>query len=357
MVETSNLFKVFGPCPDAVMPRVLDGMGKAELQQKLGHVLALRDITLSVPQNSIQVIMGLSGCGKSTLIRHLNRLIEPTAGKVVIDGVDVLAFSGEDLRRFRQCRISMVFQKFALFPHKTVHANVAYGLSVQDRRGNDRDDRVAYWIERVGLAGYEDSYPNQLSGGMQQRVGLARALATDAEILLMDEPFSALDPLIRAQMQTLVLDLQSELRKTIVFVTHDLEEAIEIGDRIAILREGEIVQNADSQNIVLYPVDAYIEEFTSKINRGKVLRVGSVMEPPIAELDSTLVVGEDMSLADALPRVSVSPSEVAPVTDSSGKIIGSISVLRLIVAMAGGRYTVGEGLIDRLSSRGRSLPS
>ncbi len=352
MVQTSNLFKIFGPQPASVLPFVHDGMGKADLQQQHGHVLALRDITLSVPKNSVQVVMGLSGCGKSTLIRHMNRLIEPTAGAVSIDGVDVLALSPEELRRYRQSHISMVFQRFALFPHKTVRANVAYALFVQGSQGKDADDRVAYWIERVGLKGYEESYPGQLSGGMQQRVGLARALATDAEILLMDEPFSALDPLIRSQMQALVLGLQSELKKTIIFVTHDLEEAIEIGDRIAILRDGEIVQNASSQEIVLRPVNEYIETFTSKINRGRLLRVGSVMEPARLELESPLEITEGMSLADALPRVSVSPGEEAPVVDSSGNIVGSISVLRIILAMAGGRYIVGEGLIDRMASRG-----
>lgn len=331
------------------MPLVRDGIGKAELQDVHGHVLALRDINLSIPENSVQVIMGLSGCGKSTLVRHFNRLVEPTDGEVVIGGVNVLALPPEQLRRFRQRSVSMVFQRFALFPHKTVQANVAYGLDVQGINGREGADRVAHWLERVGLKGYHDSYPSQLSGGMQQRVGLARALATDAKILLMDEPFSALDPLIRADMQALVLDLQVELKKTIVFVTHDLEEAIDVGDRIAILRDGEVVQNADSQEIVLRPADAYIEKFTRKINRGRVLRVESVMEPARPDLDSPLHCSADMVLEDALPLVSASPGEEAPVTDDKGTVIGAISVLRILVAMAGGRYSVGAGKEDRLA--------
>lgn len=352
-VEVRRVFKVFGPDPASVMPAVREGISKAELQAAHGHVLALRDVNLSIPENTVQVIMGLSGCGKSTLIRHFNRLVEPTEGKVVIGGVDVLGLDLGALRQFRRRDVSMVFQRFALFPHKTVGANVAYGLDVQGLKGPERDDRVAYCIERVGLAGYEDSYPSQLSGGMQQRVGLARALAPDSRILLMDEAFSALDPLIRADMRALVLDLQAELRKTVVFVTHDLEEAIEIGDRIAILRDGEVVQNADSQEIVLHPADGYIERFTRKINRGRVLRVGSVMEPSRPDLDSPLQCSVETTLEDALPLVSASPGEEAPVVDRSGTVVGAISVLRILVAMAGGRFSVGEGREDRLARNRR----
>ena len=347
-IQVQGLYKVFGRDPAAVMPLVREGIGKEELRDTHGHVLALRNIDLSVPEGSVQVIMGLSGCGKSTLVRHFNRLVEPTEGSVSVGGVDVLTLRPGELRHFRQSVISMVFQRFALFPHKTVRANVGFGLDVQRTEERERDRRVARWIERVGLAGYEESYPGELSGGMQQRVGLARALATDAKILLMDEPFGALDPLIRADMQELVLGLQAELKKTVVFVTHDLEEAIAVGDRIAILRDGEIVQNADSQELVLRPADRYIEQFTLKINRARVLRVGSVMEPPNMELDSPLHCGADMSLEEALPRVSASPGEEAPVTDRDGNVVGAISVLRILVAVAGGRYSLGDGSEDRL---------
>ena len=352
-IHAQGLYKVFGRDPAAVMPLVREGIGKDELRDSHGHVLALRDVNLSVPEGSVQVIMGLSGCGKSTLVRHFNRLVEPTEGRVSVGGVDVLALGPGRLRRFRQSGISMVFQRFALFPHKTVRANVAFGLDVRRTEGSERDKRVARWVERVGLAGYEDSYPGELSGGMQQRVGLARALATDAKILLMDEPFGALDPLIRADMQELVLGLQAELKKTMVFVTHDLEEAIAVGDRIAILRDGEIVQNADSQELVLRPADDYIEQFTIKINRARVLRVGSVMEPPNPGLASPLHCSVDMTLEEALPRVSASPGEEAPVTDGDGNVVGAISVLRILVAVAGGRYSLGDGSEDRLKRTAR----
>ena len=303
-----------------------------------GHVLGLRDINLSISEHSVQVIMGLSGSGKSTLIRHFNRLIEPTDGEVRVGDMDVLSLDGEQLRQFRRHRVSMVFQRFALFPHKTVRQNVSYGLQIQGIGRPERDERVQHWIERVGLGGYEDSYPNSLSGGMQQRVGIARALATDAAILLMDEAFSALDPLIRTDMQELLLDLQRELKKTIVFVTHDLEEAIHIGDRIAILRDGEVVQNADSQTIILEPANEYIAEFTRKINRGRVIRVGSVMEPVNPGLHGPPECPADMLLKDALPIVSATPGEEVPVVDSEGSIVGAISVIRILVALAGGKY-------------------
>ncbi len=352
-IEIRGLFKVFGPDPGSVMPLVRSGIGKAQLQSEHGHVLALRNIDLSIPENSVQVVMGLSGCGKSTLIRHFNRLVEPTAGEVFVGGVDVLGLPAGQLRQFRQRSVSMVFQSFALFPHKTVRANVAYGLAVQGIAAADRASRIAHWLDRVGLNGYEDAYPGQLSGGMRQRVGLARALATDAGILLMDEPFSALDPMIRTDMQSLVLSLQRELKRTIVFVTHDLEEAIHIGDRIAILRDGMVVQNADSQEIILRPANPYIETFTRKISRGRVLRVESVMEPVRPDLDSTVCCRADMILEDALPLVTASPEEETPVVDGNGGVVGSISTLRILMAMAGGRYVVGSGSEDRLADMNR----
>ena len=278
-IEIHSLYKVFGGNPPSVMRLVREGMDKQELLESHGHVLGLRDINLTVNPGSIQVVMGLSGCGKSTLVRHVNRLIDPTEGTVLVDGQDVLGLDQSALQHLRRHKVSMVFQRFALFPHRTILENVRYGLLMQGVARTECDERAERWIERVGLSGYEGSYPHQLSGGMQQRVGLARALATEAEILLMDEAFSALDPLIRADMQTLLLELQRELHRTILFVTHDLEEAITLGDRIAILRDGEVVQNGDSQEIVLKPSDDYISNFTKNINRGRVIRVGSIMEP------------------------------------------------------------------------------
>ena len=241
-VKITNLYKIFGANPASMISHVRNGTSKQTLLDEYSHVLGLNDVNLDIPAGEIQVIMGLSGSGKSTLIRHFNRLIEPTAGEIIVDGRNVIEMDKNELRDFRRFRASMVFQKFALLPHRTVTDNVAYGLVIQSSTKDEVHERSQKWIDRVGLTGFENYYPAQLSGGMQQRVGLARALATDAEILLMDEAFSALDPLIREEMQDVLLGLQEELKKTIVFITHDLDEALRIGDRIAILRDGTIVQ-------------------------------------------------------------------------------------------------------------------
>ena len=337
-IRIKGLFKIFGPNATAMTDRVGAGMSKEELLERHGHVLALKNIDLDIPARQVQVIMGLSGSGKSTLVRHVNRLIEPTSGEVLVDGDDVLGMSPSQLREFRRSNVSMVFQRFALLPHRTVAGNVAYGLRIQGADRDEEADRTRRWIERVGLAGYENYYTTHLSGGMQQRVGLARALATDTDILLMDEAFSALDPLIRGDMRVLLRELQRELKKTVVFVTHDLEEAIEIGDRIAILRDGEIVQNGTPQEIVLRPADAYIYEFTRKIDRGRVLRVGTVMEAIRPGLEGPPVCSADTLLADALPIVMTAPNEEVPVVDRQGTIVGAFSTVRMMVALGGGRH-------------------
>ncbi|WP_245410657.1 quaternary amine ABC transporter ATP-binding protein [Notoacmeibacter marinus] len=278
-VSIRNLYKIFGDNPQAHIDNVRNGMGKTELLEKHAHVLGLQDINVDIPARKLQVIMGLSGSGKSTLIRHINRLIDPTAGEVIVDGENVLEFDQKRLMDFRRHKTSMVFQRFGLFPHRTVEENVAYGLTVQGINKKKATEASRRWTEKVGLAGYEDSYPNQLSGGMQQRVGLARALATDAEILLMDEAFSALDPLIRTDMQNLLLELQTDLNKTIIFITHDLDEALKLADRLVILKDGAVIQQGEPQHILLHPNDPYIEDFVADINRARVLRVRSVMEP------------------------------------------------------------------------------
>ena len=278
-IKIKNLYKVFGADPESAMEQVRNGVSKQDLLEKHSHVLGLRDINIDIPEKGISVIMGLSGSGKSTLIRHINRLIEPTEGQVVIDDIDILGMSIEELRTFRRNKASMVFQKFALFPHRTVIQNTAYGLIIQKIAEKEALERSQHWIERVGLSGFENHYPAQLSGGMQQRVGLARALTTDAEILLMDEAFSALDPLIRTDMQGILLDLQAELNKTIVFITHDLDEALRIGDGITILRDGEIIQQGSPQDIVMKPADDYIADFIKDVNRSRVLQVRSIMVP------------------------------------------------------------------------------
>ena len=347
-IHVGRLYKVFGADPASVMPLVHEGISKQDLLETHGHVLGLRDINLEVAPRSIQVVMGLSGSGKSTLVRHINRLIDPTEGDVRIDGEDMLALDAAALKRLRRYKISMVFQRFALFPHRNVMDNVGYGLALQGLAKSERTARAAQWVERVGLQGYEESYPHHLSGGMQQRVGLARALATDADILLMDEAFSALDPLIRSDMRTLLLGLQHELHKTIVFVTHDLEEAIEIGDRIAILRDGEVVQNGDSQDIVLRPADSYIADFTKSINRGRVIRVGSIMEPLRPDLSGP-DCPHDMTVEKALPLAVASPGGMARVVNGEGSPVGAISLSGLVRALGGGRASGRAGTDDSRS--------
>jgi len=331
-IKITNLYKVFGKNPAAAMNHVRNGASKQELLDNHGHVLGLRDINIDIPERQIQVIMGLSGSGKSTLIRHINRLIEPTEGQVLIDGADVLTMSPDELREFRRHKQSMVFQKFALLPHRTVAQNAAYGLTVQGITEVEAKERAQRWIDRVGLGGFENHFPAQLSGGMQQRVGLARALATDAEILLMDEAFSALDPLIRTDMQDILLDLQEELHKTIVFITHDLDEALRIGDRISILRDGEIVQQGDPQDIIMRPADDYISDFIKDINRGRVLEVRSVMSKASRAAGPKLAA--TTAIEDALQMMSNAGKDSGTVVDNEGKTIGKIEMNNAIAAMA-----------------------
>ncbi|RAI03310.1 glycine betaine/L-proline ABC transporter ATP-binding protein [Acuticoccus sediminis] len=280
LIEVKNVTKIFGPHPKEALEQYRAGLSKEELLAQTGHTLGLSDVSLTIEKGEIFVIMGLSGSGKSTLIRHFNRLIDPTDGHILVNGEDVVTMSGRELEQFRRTKMSMVFQRFGLMPHRTVLQNVAYGLRVRGVSRAEREEKAMEWIERVGLAGYEAQYPTQLSGGMQQRVGLARALATDAEILLMDEAFSALDPLIRSQMQDQLIELQSELGKTIVFITHDLDEALRIGDHIAILKDGRLSQVGTPPEILLRPADDYVTDFVRDVNRARVLTVETVMKPP-----------------------------------------------------------------------------
>ena len=280
-IELKGVSKLFGRRPGQVLSLVEAGATKEEILERTGHTVGLRDVSLTMEAGRCFVVMGLSGSGKSTLVRLLNRLIEPTTGEVRVDGEDVLGLDDEALLEFRRHKVSMVFQRFGLFPHKTVLQNISYGLDVQaDGRAQRAANRetARQWVEMVGLAGYEASYPDQLSGGMQQRVGLARALATDPDILLMDEPFSALDPLIRRDMQDQLMDLQNRLRKTIVFITHDLDEALRLGDRIAILKDGALVQVGGPSEILTAPADDYVAAFTRDVDRGRTLRVRLVMD-------------------------------------------------------------------------------
>lgn len=333
-ISIKNLYKIFGATPENFLAAVKGGMTKQELLDTQGHVLGLHDINLEIRPGEIQVVMGLSGSGKSTLIRHINRLIEPTTGEVIIGGKNIVAMKARELRKFRYTSTAMVFQKFALFPHCTVLENVEYGLRVQGVARKKRHGAAMHWIERVGLTGYEKSYPNQLSGGMQQRVGLARALSNDAPILLMDEAFSALDPMIRTDMQTILLDLQQELAKTVVFITHDLDEALRLGDRIAILRDGEIIQQGTGQEIVIKPADDYISSFVKNVNRGRVIRcrtlvdsgsAGQIIEGP--SLDCSMVIEE------AARILSAEGKEHANIVNSRGRHLGLLTIGSIIAAM------------------------
>lgn len=263
-IEIRNVYKIFGQKTAAALALSQQGKTKQEVQAATDCVIGVHDLSMSIEAGEIFVIMGLSGSGKSTLVRHFNRLIDPTSGEILVDGEDILRYNDKQLEHFRRHNISMVFQSFGLLPHKTVLENVAYGLKVRGESKETCQERAIHWINTVGLKGYEKSYPHQLSGGMRQRVGLARALATDTDIILLDEAFSALDPLIRAEMQDQLLALQKELHKTLVFITHDLDEAVRIGNRIAILKDGKLIQVGTPHEILNHPADEYVNRFVQR---------------------------------------------------------------------------------------------
>ncbi len=343
-IEVRNIYKIFGSNPERWLERARQGVRKDELLAESGHTLGLRDISLSIEHGSIYVIMGLSGSGKSTLIRHFNRLIEPTAGQILVDDVDVMTLDARALAQFRQQKISMVFQRFGLFPHRTVLENAAYGLQVQGVSRVQREEKAMYWLEQVGLQGFEKQYPHQLSGGMQQRVGLARALATDADILLMDEAFSALDPLIRREMQDQLLELQARLNKTIVFITHDLDEALRLGNRIAILKDGELIQEGSPEDILLSPATDYVQAFLQDVNRSKVLNATHA----VRESSKTLTLTMRTRAAHALERMSERGVRYAPVLDGK-RLAGVLMRSRAEEALQAGARDV-SGYVDEMTS-------
>lgn len=331
MVCIRGLYKIFGTRGKDVLQHVKDGMGKEELLARHGHVLGLNNINVDMQAGEITVVMGLSGSGKSTLIRHLNRLIEPTVGEIIVQGEDVMGLSEDGLRIARQQKMSMVFQKFALLPHKTVLKNAGMPLSVRGEDEETCEKEATKWLDRVGLIGYENHYPAQLSGGMQQRVGIARALTANTDIMLMDEAFSALDPLIRTDMQNLLLELQKELQKTIIFITHDLDEALKLADHLVILKDGAVVQQGEPQGILLNPCDPYIEDFVSDINRARVLRVRSVMSP-VSDAHITGEVDADKSLEDLITLSDGDTNHIYRVTDN-GETVGQIDMKDLVRAL------------------------
>ena len=329
-IKIESLYKIFGKNPEAAMEWIKNGVGKDELLGKYSHVLGLQDINLNIQEKSIQVIMGLSGSGKSTLIRHINRLIEPTSGKITVDRMDVMAYDKVSLRNFRRQKTAMVFQRFALMPHMTVIKNVSLGLEMQGIDSTEVEKRASRWIEKVGLSGYEEKYPQHLSGGMQQRVGLARALTNDADILLMDEAFSALDPLIRKDMQDILLELQSELHKTVVFITHDLDEALKLGDRIAILKDGKMDQEDLPADILLNPKTEYVKRFVEDVNRSRVLRAKHIMQNINgSDSSNSIKVHENDFIESFIDKVVEQKPSVILVQDKNNKDIGYISSKRL----------------------------
>ncbi|OSQ38937.1 quaternary amine ABC transporter ATP-binding protein [Thalassospira mesophila] len=339
-IEIKNIYKIFGPHPKKALKMAQNGENKDNILAKTGHTVGLQNVSLSIEQGETFVVMGLSGSGKSTLIRHLNRLIDPTAGEILFGGENILQMTTARLNAFRRAKLGMVFQRFGLLPHRSVIDNVAYGLEIQRTDKAERLKSARTWIERVGLAGYEDSFPDQLSGGMQQRVGLARALTTDPEVLLMDEAFSALDPLIRSDMQDELMKLQSELHKTIIFITHDLDEALKLGDRIAILKDGALIQVGRPEEIVMNPADDYVRAFTRDVNRSKVLRAKTLMRPTGASDDVTTAnttgwpeIDSNMRLEDILPIAIACPYGIS-VIDHDHQKIGTLSKDQVIAALA-----------------------
>ena len=279
VIEVRGLYKIFGPRPKAAFPLIEEGLSKEEILERTGCVVAINDANFQVRRGEMFVVMGLSGSGKSTVIRCLNRLIDPTRGTVLVGGEDIMGMNREELRRIRREKLSMVFQHFGLLPHRTVLSNVEFGLEVSGMPASERRTKAETALELVGLKGYEESMPDELSGGMQQRVGLARALANDPEVLLMDEAFSALDPLIRTQMQDELLNLQEKMHKTVVFITHDLDEALKIGDRIVIMGPGGTIRQIGTpEEILTEPADDYVRRFVENVDRTKVITAGSMMK-------------------------------------------------------------------------------
>jgi glycine betaine/proline transport system ATP-binding protein len=337
-VHVSGLWKIFGPKADQIMKSPDAQLSRKELQEKTGHVVGIRDVGFDVAPGEVFVVMGLSGSGKSTLVRLLTRLIEPTAGTVKLYGEDITSMADKALLDTRRRKVSMVFQHFGLLPHRKVIDNIAFGLEVRGENKSQRRNRGQEMVDLVGLSGYENNFPDQLSGGMQQRVGLARALAADPDILMFDEPFSALDPLIRRDMQNEVIRLHKEVGKTMVFITHDLAEALKLGDRILIMRDGEIIQVGTPDEVVAAPADDYVKDFVSDVPKSHVLTLKWVMreaQPGEAEADSP-ALRSDLIVRDAA-RVVLDHHGPCRVVDGD-KVVGVVDdedILRVVVAEEG----------------------
>jgi glycine betaine/proline transport system ATP-binding protein len=338
-IQVTGLTKIYGPRGGATSSSWPTWLGGKKPEDKKAKAAA-DDVTFSVAPGEFFVIMGLSGSGKSTVLRMLNRLIEPTSGELLIGGRNVETMPDDELRKLRNSKINMVFQHFALFPHRTVRENAAYALHVRHESEAKRNERADWALKTVGLADWGDHLPGELSGGMRQRVGLARALASDADILLMDEPFSALDPLIRRDMQDLLMTLQRDLQRTVVFVTHDLNEAMRMGDRIMIMRNGQVVQLGTAQEILNTPADDYVSEFISDVDRSRVLTAGTIMQPPLV----TATVHDDPE--DVLSRLSNVEGVGAYVLDTEGGIVGITRADLLAAGVGQQRKALGQLTTD-----------
>jgi glycine betaine/proline transport system ATP-binding protein len=335
-LQVKNLWKVFGPKAERLIGTPDLELSRKELQAKSGHVIGVKDVSFDVAPGEVFVVMGLSGSGKSTLVRLITRLIEPTAGTVILDGEDITAMNDQQLRDIRRHKVSMVFQHFGLLPHRKVIDNIAFGLEVRGEDKAPRRARAQEMVDLVGLSGYENNYPDQLSGGMQQRVGLARALAADPDILMFDEPFSALDPLIRRDMQNEVIRLHREVGKTMVFITHDLQEALKLGDRILIMRDGEVVQIGTPDEVVGAPADDYVKDFVSDVPKSHVLTLKWVMRPPRSEREG---IGSptlrDTTIVREAARSVLAHNGPCRVEDANGNFVGVVDdddILRVVVA-------------------------
>lgn len=335
-IRIEHLIKIYGENPRHALKIWRDGGTRDSLLQTTGNVLGIADVSLTVNRGELFVVMGLSGSGKSTLVRCVNRLIDPTSGHIYIDDEDIAHLDEKRMREIRLTKISMVFQGFGLFPHKTVVENVEYGLKIRGIDKVKRREKALLTLETVGLLKWADYYPSSLSGGMQQRVGLARALATDAEILLMDEPFSALDPLIRRGMQEELLALQAQFHKTIIFISHDIQEALKIGNRIAVMKDGYIVQVGTPEDIIAQPVNDYIRAFTEDVNRVQIIKTGSIARPTI-----TSILGAD-SLEGALAKMVDYNREAMYILDGDGKPVGIVNRRLLEGGIAQGKMEINK---------------
>lgn len=338
IIRLENVYKIFGPQPQGrAFDLVKAGYGKDEVLRRSGHVVGLNDVNFEVKRGELFVVMGLSGSGKSTAIRAVNKLYPATSGNVWVDGTDVQTLEGRDLQAFRREKLSMVFQHFALFPHRNIIDNVGYGLKVQRVPKEERDAASMTALSLVGLEPYAFNSPRELSGGMQQRVGLARALASDPDILLMDEAFSALDPLIRRQMQDELLAIQGELQKTILFITHDLNEALRVGDRVCIMRDGAVIQIGTPEEILTEPATGYVAEFVQDVDQGRVIEIQEIMQTPTP-------ISRDLSLSEALVRLGDQSGLF--VVDAEGRPTGLLAVGDALRSTGMGATDLGAALRD-----------